>query len=88
MFQDFRYSDTVRLSRSDEVLKLKNFKKDAALKLFKVDKSRKECKDISSERRALINKLLNNEGWKDYKVKSTLWKYVSEIQDNISHKIR
>ncbi|GJV52043.1 hypothetical protein Tco_1447784 [Tanacetum coccineum] len=37
---DFRYSDTVRsdterLSRSDEVLKLKNFKKDATLKLFK-----------------------------------------------------
>ncbi|GJW37397.1 hypothetical protein Tco_0060317 [Tanacetum coccineum] len=29
----FRYSDTVRLSRSDEVLKLKNFKKDATLKL-------------------------------------------------------
>ncbi|GJV24259.1 hypothetical protein Tco_1376954 [Tanacetum coccineum] len=35
MFQDFRYSDTIRLSRSDEVLKLKNFKKDATLKLFK-----------------------------------------------------
>ncbi|GJZ94430.1 hypothetical protein Tco_0666633, partial [Tanacetum coccineum] len=31
----FLYSDTVRLSRSDEVLKLKNFKKDATLKLFK-----------------------------------------------------
>ncbi|GKA22075.1 hypothetical protein Tco_0708037 [Tanacetum coccineum] len=28
-------SDTERLSRSDEVLKLKNFKKDATLKLFK-----------------------------------------------------
>ncbi|GJV32098.1 retrovirus-related pol polyprotein from transposon TNT 1-94 [Tanacetum coccineum] len=36
MFQDFRYSDTERLSRSDEVLKLKNFKKDAILKLFKI----------------------------------------------------
>ncbi|GJZ41169.1 hypothetical protein Tco_0588055 [Tanacetum coccineum] len=35
MFQDFRYSDTERLSQSDEVLKLKNFKKDATLKLFK-----------------------------------------------------
>ncbi|GKA06053.1 hypothetical protein Tco_0685173 [Tanacetum coccineum] len=33
--EDFRYSDTVRLSRSDEVLKLKNFKKDATLKLSK-----------------------------------------------------
>ncbi|GJW84022.1 hypothetical protein Tco_0157167 [Tanacetum coccineum] len=31
----FCYSDTVSLSRSDEVLKLKNFKKDATLKLFK-----------------------------------------------------
>ncbi|GJR59209.1 hypothetical protein Tco_1501371 [Tanacetum coccineum] len=29
------YSDTVRLSQSDEVLKLKNFKKDETLKLFK-----------------------------------------------------
>ncbi|GJS40763.1 hypothetical protein Tco_0565806 [Tanacetum coccineum] len=35
MFQDFRYSDTERLSRSVEVLKLKNFKKDATLKLSK-----------------------------------------------------
>ncbi|GJU60395.1 hypothetical protein Tco_1238161 [Tanacetum coccineum] len=30
--EDFCYSDTERLSRSDEVLKLKNFKKDATLK--------------------------------------------------------
>ncbi|GJS91294.1 retrovirus-related pol polyprotein from transposon TNT 1-94 [Tanacetum coccineum] len=35
MFQDFRYSDTTHLSRSVEVLKLKNFKKDATLKLSK-----------------------------------------------------
>ncbi|GJZ62406.1 hypothetical protein Tco_0618543 [Tanacetum coccineum] len=33
MFQDFRYFDTVRPSRSDKVLKLKNFKKDASLQL-------------------------------------------------------
>ncbi|GKC97502.1 hypothetical protein Tco_1167777, partial [Tanacetum coccineum] len=33
--RSFRYSDTERLSRSDEVLKLKKFKKDATLKLFK-----------------------------------------------------
>ncbi|GJY29214.1 retrovirus-related pol polyprotein from transposon TNT 1-94 [Tanacetum coccineum] len=33
--RSFCHSDTVRLSRSDEVLMLKNFKKDAALKLFK-----------------------------------------------------
>ncbi|GKC55244.1 hypothetical protein Tco_1077989, partial [Tanacetum coccineum] len=32
----FRYSDTIRISRSDEVLKLKNLKKDAILKLFKI----------------------------------------------------
>ncbi|GJX52262.1 hypothetical protein Tco_0280631 [Tanacetum coccineum] len=31
----FRHSDVERRSRSDEVLKLKNFKKDAILKLFK-----------------------------------------------------
>ncbi|GKD53620.1 hypothetical protein Tco_1287007, partial [Tanacetum coccineum] len=33
--EDFRYSDTERLSRSDKVLKLKNLKKDATLKIFK-----------------------------------------------------
>ncbi|GJT56836.1 hypothetical protein Tco_0991890 [Tanacetum coccineum] len=33
--RSFRHSDTERLSRSDEVLKLKNFKKDVALKFFK-----------------------------------------------------
>ncbi|GJV50543.1 hypothetical protein Tco_1440755, partial [Tanacetum coccineum] len=33
--EDFRYSDTTHLSQSVEVLKLKNFKKDATLKLSK-----------------------------------------------------
>ncbi|GKA23621.1 hypothetical protein Tco_0709654 [Tanacetum coccineum] len=33
--RSFHHSDTERLSRSDEVLKLKNLKKDALLKLFK-----------------------------------------------------
>ncbi|GKB13569.1 hypothetical protein Tco_0847492, partial [Tanacetum coccineum] len=33
--RSFRHSDIERLSRSDEVLKLKNFKKDATLKLSK-----------------------------------------------------
>ncbi|GJW17591.1 hypothetical protein Tco_0025027 [Tanacetum coccineum] len=33
--RDFRYSDTARLSRSVEVLKFKNFKKDETLKLSK-----------------------------------------------------
>ncbi|GKA18282.1 hypothetical protein Tco_0698119 [Tanacetum coccineum] len=32
---DFRYSDTTHLSQSVKVLKLKNFKKDATLKLSK-----------------------------------------------------
>ncbi|GKC42903.1 hypothetical protein Tco_1060625 [Tanacetum coccineum] len=39
--RSFRHSDTERLSRSDEVLKLKNFKKDATLKLFK--STNQEC---------------------------------------------
>ncbi|GJU41231.1 hypothetical protein Tco_1194188 [Tanacetum coccineum] len=39
--RSFRHSDTERLSRSDEVLKLKNFKKDATLKLSK--SSNQEC---------------------------------------------
>ncbi|GJZ82303.1 hypothetical protein Tco_0647476 [Tanacetum coccineum] len=33
--EDFHYSDTERLSRSNKVLKLKNFKKDETLKLSK-----------------------------------------------------
>ncbi|GJZ65056.1 hypothetical protein Tco_0621752 [Tanacetum coccineum] len=33
--RSFCHSDTERVSRSDEVLKLKNFKKDATLKLFR-----------------------------------------------------
>ncbi|GKG09478.1 hypothetical protein Tco_0338224, partial [Tanacetum coccineum] len=33
--RSFCHSDTERLSRIDEVLKLKKFKKDATLKLFK-----------------------------------------------------
>ncbi|GKA65691.1 reverse transcriptase domain-containing protein [Tanacetum coccineum] len=42
--RSFRHSNTERLSQSDEVLKLNNFKKDAALKLFKSSKSRKVLK--------------------------------------------
>ncbi|GJX96699.1 hypothetical protein Tco_0352497, partial [Tanacetum coccineum] len=34
--RSFHHSDTERLYRSDEVLKLKNLKKDALLKLFKI----------------------------------------------------
>ncbi|GJX63489.1 putative reverse transcriptase domain-containing protein [Tanacetum coccineum] len=39
--RSFRHSNTERLSRSDEVLKLKNFKKDATLKLSK--STNQEC---------------------------------------------
>ncbi|GJV11460.1 putative reverse transcriptase domain-containing protein [Tanacetum coccineum] len=45
--EDFRYSDTERLSRSVEVLKLKNFKKDATLKLFK--STNQECPNANFE---------------------------------------
>ncbi|GJU30603.1 hypothetical protein Tco_1174192 [Tanacetum coccineum] len=41
--EDFRYSDTVRPSQSDEVLKLKNIKKDASLKLFKLTNQERLC---------------------------------------------
>ncbi|GKC15852.1 hypothetical protein Tco_1012634, partial [Tanacetum coccineum] len=34
-YRSFHHSDTERLSRSDEVFKLKNFKKNATLKLSK-----------------------------------------------------
>ncbi|GJS02363.1 hypothetical protein Tco_0318871 [Tanacetum coccineum] len=43
--RSFHHSDTERLSRSDEVLKLKNFKKDATLKLFKSTNQERKLKD-------------------------------------------
>ncbi|GKA21195.1 hypothetical protein Tco_0701184 [Tanacetum coccineum] len=50
----FRYSDTVRLSRSDEVLKLKNLKKDAILKLFKITYRESQDKGTSSSLKSMI----------------------------------
>ncbi|GJV12617.1 hypothetical protein Tco_1354158 [Tanacetum coccineum] len=44
----FRYSNTVRLSQSDKVFKLKNFKKDATLKLFK-STNQERYKHVSPE---------------------------------------
>ncbi|GKE73784.1 hypothetical protein Tco_1535825, partial [Tanacetum coccineum] len=38
--RSFRHSDTERLSRSDEVLKLKKFKKDAPCQTFKNKKGK------------------------------------------------
>ncbi|GJZ06748.1 hypothetical protein Tco_0540541 [Tanacetum coccineum] len=49
--EDFRYSETVRPSRSDEVLKLKNFKKDAILKLFKL---------TNQERFGILSRFMTN----------------------------
>ncbi|GJW85442.1 hypothetical protein Tco_0158587 [Tanacetum coccineum] len=47
--EDLRYSDTERLSRSDEVLKLKNFKKDATLKLFKLTNQERRSRSHSRQ---------------------------------------
>ncbi|GJX76166.1 zinc finger, CCHC-type containing protein [Tanacetum coccineum] len=54
--EDFCYSDTERLSRSDEVLKLKNFKKRCNIKDFQVNKSRKMLK-ITMSNTSSRNKL-------------------------------
>ncbi|GKB32864.1 hypothetical protein Tco_0872265, partial [Tanacetum coccineum] len=42
----FCHSDTERVSRSDKVLKLKNFKKDATLKLFKSTNQEREIEKM------------------------------------------
>ncbi|GKF55589.1 hypothetical protein Tco_0165929, partial [Tanacetum coccineum] len=58
--RSFRHSDTERLSRSDKVLKLKNFKKDATLKLFKsTNQVRYEhvCPTITSSQDGKVNKM-------------------------------
>ncbi|GJU63913.1 hypothetical protein Tco_1245748 [Tanacetum coccineum] len=43
-----------------------------------------ECKDISQEKRPVIEKFLDDEAYKDYEVKKTLWTCVSQIQDDIN----
>ncbi|GJU86820.1 hypothetical protein Tco_1294366 [Tanacetum coccineum] len=58
--RSFRHSDTERLSRSDEVLKLKNFKKDATLKLFKsTNQERYEhvSPEVTSSQDGKVNKM-------------------------------
>ncbi|GJY21920.1 reverse transcriptase domain-containing protein [Tanacetum coccineum] len=55
--RSFRHSDTERLSRSDEVLKLKNFKKDATLKLFKSTNQERK----SSQSLCLVQDLTSRE---------------------------
>ncbi|GJS13178.1 hypothetical protein Tco_0407650 [Tanacetum coccineum] len=49
--RSFRHSDTERLSRSDEVLKLKNFKKDATLKFSKSTNQERYEHDWSRSRK-------------------------------------
>ncbi|GJR45707.1 hypothetical protein Tco_1313810 [Tanacetum coccineum] len=67
---DFRYSDTTHLSRSVEVLKLKNFKKDATLKLFKNDAQdhnvKYKFKEQAQSKKSMITTTYSQE-----KVKST-----------------
>ncbi|GJV12808.1 hypothetical protein Tco_1354349 [Tanacetum coccineum] len=66
MFQDFRYSDTTHLSRSVKVLKLKNFKKDATLKLFKNGEWLKfNNRDFTLETRKEFKKRLTEIGIKE-----------------------
>ncbi|GJS73719.1 hypothetical protein Tco_0706560 [Tanacetum coccineum] len=54
--RSFCHSDTERLSQSDEVLKLKNFKKDAALKLFKCSRSHsRQAKQQAQDQTSMLN---------------------------------
>ncbi|GJZ65458.1 hypothetical protein Tco_0622154 [Tanacetum coccineum] len=62
--KSFRHSDTERLSQSDEVLKLKNFKKDATLKLFKsTNQERYEhvSPKVTSSQDGIVYKMVNRD---------------------------
>ncbi|GJU73363.1 putative reverse transcriptase domain-containing protein [Tanacetum coccineum] len=65
--RSFRHSDTERLSRSDEVLKIKNFKKDATLKLSK--STNQECAQdhISTYKLLVFVKVANGKSWTEVK---------------------
>ncbi|GKB53838.1 hypothetical protein Tco_0904591 [Tanacetum coccineum] len=71
MFQDFRYSDTVRPSRSGEVLKLKNFEKDVSLQLSSYQ--------IKKGMRMSVLKSQVSQDGKDYKMakKDYAWLMIS-----------
>ena len=47
-----------------------------------------ECKDISAERKAVIDQFLNDEARKDGAISETLWDCVSQIHAQITNKIR
>ncbi|GKG41647.1 hypothetical protein Tco_0473398, partial [Tanacetum coccineum] len=62
--RSFRYSDTERRSRSDKVLKLKNFKKDATLRLFKSTNQEwyeHVGPEVTSSQDGKVNKMANKE---------------------------
>ncbi|GJR63642.1 hypothetical protein Tco_1505804 [Tanacetum coccineum] len=61
--RSFCHSDTGRLSRSDEVLKLNNFKKDATLKLFK----------LTNQERFRRKENINSDSFETEKVSLTAW---------------
>ncbi|GJR42387.1 hypothetical protein Tco_1310490 [Tanacetum coccineum] len=63
--RSFRHSDTERLSRSDEVLKLKNFKKDATLKLFK-STNQERYEHVGPEVTSLQDGKVNKMAKRDY----------------------
>ncbi|GKD39310.1 hypothetical protein Tco_1259517, partial [Tanacetum coccineum] len=63
--RSFCYSDTERLSRSDEVLKLKNFKKDATLKLFKLT-NQERYEHVGPEVTSLQDGKVNKMAKRDY----------------------
>ncbi|GJW84965.1 hypothetical protein Tco_0158110 [Tanacetum coccineum] len=71
---DFCYSDTERLSRSDKVLKLKNFKKDATLKLFK-STNQERYEHVSPE-------VTSSQDGKAYKMNK---EFLEELQKNTYH---
>ncbi|GJY17299.1 hypothetical protein Tco_0388790 [Tanacetum coccineum] len=71
---DFRYSDTTHLSRSVKVLKLKNFKKDATLKLFKNGMS-------MSVQKSQVHKMAKFQDGKEIKINLLIAK-IEALKDN------
>ncbi|GKE63833.1 hypothetical protein Tco_1514200, partial [Tanacetum coccineum] len=64
--------DATRQEAIVDVIKLFEQAREAKQDLVK---QYAEYKDISPERHTMIVKILNDEAWKDYEVKATLWKF-------------
>nr|GEX03587.1 reverse transcriptase domain-containing protein [Tanacetum cinerariifolium] len=78
--EDFRYSDTICPSWSDEVLKLKNFKKDALSKVFKLS---------NQERYEHVGpKVTSAQGGKDYKMAKRDYAWLMISRCSRSHPIQ